>query len=42
MAETKMDLSAFVGKLLEEQDGETLRGGSGFWRRHSWRAKSRG
>ena len=27
MAKTKMDLSAFVGKLLEEQDGDTLREG---------------
>ncbi len=33
MAKTKMDLSAFVGKLLEEQDGDTLREGLGFWRR---------
>jgi putative transposase len=27
MAKAKMDLSAFVGKLLEEQDGDTLREG---------------
>ena len=27
MAKPKMDLSAFVGKLLEEQDGDTLREG---------------
>src|SRR5512143_3524988 len=27
MATAKMDLSAFVGKLLEEQDGDTLREG---------------
>jgi len=27
MAKGKMDLSAFVGKLLEEQDGDTLREG---------------
>ena len=33
MANGKMDLSAFVGKLLEEQDGDTLREGSGCWRR---------
>jgi hypothetical protein len=25
MAKPRMDLSAFVGKLLEEQDGEVLR-----------------
>ena len=27
MAKPKMDLSSFVGKLLEEQDGDTLREG---------------
>lgn len=27
MAKPRMDLSAFVGKLLEEQDGDVLRGG---------------
>jgi transposase-like protein len=27
MAKGKMDLSAFVGKLLEEQDGDALREG---------------
>ena len=27
MAKAKMDLSAFVGKLLEEQDGDTQREG---------------
>ena len=27
MAKAKMDLSGFVGKLLEEQDGDTLREG---------------
>ena len=27
MAKAKMDLSAFVGKLLEEEDGDTLREG---------------
>ena len=27
MAKAKMDLSSFVGKLLEEQDGDTLREG---------------
>jgi hypothetical protein len=29
MAKPRMDLSAFVGKLLEEQDGDVLRGASG-------------
>jgi transposase-like protein len=28
MAKARMDLSAFVGKLLEEQDGDVLREGS--------------
>ena len=27
MAKPRMDLSAFVGKLLEEQDGDVLREG---------------
>ena len=27
MAKARMDLSAFVGKLLEEQDGDVLREG---------------
>ena len=27
MAKRRMDLSAFVGKLLEEQDGDVLREG---------------
>ena len=33
MAKPRMDLSAFVGKLLEEQDGDVLREGSGCSRR---------
>lgn len=33
MAKASMDLSAFVGKLLEEQDGDVLRKASARWRR---------
>jgi hypothetical protein len=33
MAKPRMDLSAFVGKLLEEQDGDVLR--EGMWDRVS-------
>jgi len=39
MAKGKMDLSTFVGKLLEEQDGDVLREGIACSPRRSWRAR---
>lgn len=41
MAKPGMDLSPFVGKLLEEQDGDVLREASACSPRRSWRRRWR-
>ena len=42
MAKPRMDLTAFVGKLLEEQDGDVLREGIRVLSQRSWRRRSPG
>jgi len=41
MAKPRMDLSAFVGKLLEEQDGDVLREGIRVLSQALWKPRSR-
>ena len=40
MARNSMDVTAFVGKLLKEDDADILREGSERWRRGSWTRRS--